>query len=62
MTRRLFVPALLLAGCLTHLPPAGKTHLQIHWQPDYAAAQREAQGTGKPMLVCLIAGEIAGLC
>jgi hypothetical protein len=50
------------AGCITHLPPRTTTHLQIHWQPDYETAQHQAQAAGKPLLVLLVAGEIAGPC
>jgi len=54
--------ALLLTGCLSHLPPAGHAHMQIHWASGYQAAARQAQAEHKPMLVCLVAGEIDGLC
>lgn len=54
--------ALLLSGCLTHLPPAGHTHMQIHWAAGYEAAAREAAAHQKPLLVCLVAGELDGLC
>jgi hypothetical protein len=50
------------AGCITHLPPRTTTHLQVHWQPDYESARRAAERMGKPLLVLLVAGEIAGLC
>ena len=51
-----------VAGCITHLPPRTTTHLGIHWQPDYASAQRAAEAAHKPLLVLLVAGEIAGPC
>ena len=53
---------LLLSGCLSHLPPAGHTHMQVHWAPGYSAAAHEAQARGKPLLICLVAGELDGLC
>ncbi len=53
---------LSLAGCLSHLPVRTTTHLGIHWSPDYASAQREATRLQRPMLVCLIAGQIDGAC
>ena len=54
--------AAFASACITHLPPRTTTHLQIHWQPDYASAQRAAATAGKPLLVLLVAGEIAGPC
>ncbi len=56
------IAALSVAGCITHLPPRGLTHLQIHWQPSYDAALAEAGRAHKPLLVLLIAGELAGPC
>jgi hypothetical protein len=54
---------LFLAGCLTHLPPkAEMCHLGIHWAPDYTSALARAQESGKPILACLVAGKIDGLC
>jgi hypothetical protein len=49
-------------GCITHLPPRTTTHLRIHWQPSFDAARDEAMRAHKPLLVLLIAGEIAGPC
>ncbi len=62
MRSSLALVALTATACLSHLPPAGHKHLAVNWQPSYAAAQAEAQRTGKPMLVCLVAGELDGLC
>jgi hypothetical protein len=56
------LPFLFVTGCLSHLPPRSTAHLQIHWAADFEAAQKEAQATGRPILACLVAGEIAGLC
>ena len=54
--------AVVASGCITHLPPRTTTHLQIRWQPGYEAARAEAMRVQKPLLVLLIAGEIAGPC
>lgn len=62
MTRLSLAPLLFFAGCLTHLPPRGHDYLRVHWARDYASAAREAAGTGQPMLLCLIAGELDGPC
>lgn len=52
-----------LAGCLSHLPPDGDPqHLQIPWSTNFEASQREAQRSGKPMLVCIIAGDLTKRC
>ena len=54
---------LLLAGCLTHLPPPrGHCQLLIHWSPDYAAAAERAQAEHKAILMVLAAGELDGPC
>ncbi len=50
------------AGCITHLLPRTTTHLGIHWQPGWDAARAEAERAHKPLLVLLVAGEIAGPC
>jgi hypothetical protein len=50
-------------GCFpTHIPPAGHQHMQVRWAASYRAAADEAQRTNKPMLVCLVAGEVDGPC
>ena len=53
---------ILLAGCITHLPLRTQDHLRMRWAPSFEAAVAEAQRTGKPILACLIAGQIDGLC
>jgi hypothetical protein len=59
----LAVAAAALTGCLTHLPPkASLEHMQIHWASDFASAQVRAEEEGKPVLACLVAGQIDGLC
>jgi hypothetical protein len=62
MKRVSLLPALALAGCLTHLPPVSQKHLDIHWAASFDAAQVRAVAERKPLLVCLVAGEIAGPC
>ena len=59
---RLAAATLLLAGCITHLPVRTREHLTIPWSRDFAEAQRQAEERNKPILMCLIAGEIAGPC
>lgn len=59
---RLAVATLLLAGCITHLPVRTREHLGIPWARDFADAQQKAQAAGKPILMCLVAGEIDGPC
>jgi hypothetical protein len=54
---------LLASGCFpTHLPPSSHEHMQIHWTAGWKDAAREAAARDKPILVCLVAGEINGLC
>ena len=61
-TAMLSLAALLLSGCLSHLPPRSTTHLQIHWARDFSAAAAEAEESHKPILACLVAGQIDGPC
>ena len=51
-----------VSGCLSHLPVRSTEHLQIHWAANFDAARSEAMARQKPILACLIAGEINGLC
>ena len=63
--RRWLLPivATITAGCLTHLPPrASDAHMQIHWAASYETAQAEAAASHRPLLACLVAGELDGLC
>jgi hypothetical protein len=64
MTRALVavIACTLAAGCLSHMPLDKRTHLQIRWSANWEAAAAEAQRTHKPILACLVAGEIDGLC
>ena len=59
---RLALCALLLAGCITHLPVRTREHLTIHWAHGFDDAQREARALDRPILMCLVAGEIDGPC
>ncbi len=52
----------LAAGCVTHLPPSNIEYLQIHWAPSFEKAQAVARAERKPLLVCLVAGQLAGEC
>ena len=56
------VAVMSLTGCLSHLPPAGHKHMEVRWEANYEAAAARAQREGKPIVACLIAGEIDGLC
>jgi hypothetical protein len=59
----LFFAASLATGCITHLPPPPRMcHMRVHWAQDFAAAQARAQVENKPILACLVAGKIDGLC
>ncbi len=66
MLRSTLVPVaslLVLAGCLTHLPPApNMRHRSIHWAASFEEARALALREGKPLLACLVAGARDGLC
>ena len=51
-----------LAGCLGHLGPRSDEHLAIDWAPGFTEARARAEREGKPLLVVMVAGEIAGEC
>ena len=54
---------LLLTGCLTHMrAPDEARHMEVDWRPDLRSAQSEARQTQKPVLLCMVAGEVDGLC
>ncbi len=61
--RRAWLLLLVLAGCLTHLPPP-RQHLQmlVDWADDFPSAAKESRATGKPLLLVLVAGELDGPC
>lgn len=60
--RLLPVFALLAAGCITHMAPINAKHMKIPWQRDFESARTEAERSGRPMLVTLVAGDLQGLC
>ena len=54
---------LALAGCLAHMPAdADPVHLRIRWRPNFEEAAREAACSNRPLLVCLVAGNILDSC
>ena len=54
---------LLLAGCLAHMPADDDPlHLQAGWRSGFDAAAREAAASGRPLLVCLVAGGLQDSC
>jgi hypothetical protein len=62
MPLRLAFVALLLAGCITHLPPRTREHLTISWARGFDDACRRAASERKPILAILVAGQIDGPC
>jgi len=52
----------LVSGCLTHVPPTSKKHLEIHWHPTFEGTATAARASGRPMLLVMAAGERDGLC
>ena len=64
MTRSLFatLALFLFAGCITHLPPRTTLHRQIRWAANFDAAVAQATREGKPIVACLVAGELDGPC
>ena len=54
---------LLLAGCLTHLPPPpSHCQLRVNWSHDFAQARARATAEDKPIYLVLAAGELDGPC
>ena len=54
---------LVLAGCLAHMPAdADPVHLHIRWRSGLEEAVRQAAESGRPLLVCLVAGGIRNSC
>ena len=55
---------LALAGChLAHMPAdSDPAHLHVHWRSGYESAAREAAESGRPLLVCLVAGDLLDSC
>lgn len=58
-----FLP-LLIAGCsLTHMPPdRDPVHTHIRWHNDFEAAESASKESNRPVLVCLIAGDLVERC
>ncbi len=56
--------AFLVTGCLSHMPTdRDPVHARdIRWSPDFASAQREAAASERPVLVCMIGGDILDQC
>lgn len=59
----------LLSGCVSISNAIGTWpvtdshhHREISWRFDYEAANREAEASGKPVLLILMAGDIDGEC
>jgi hypothetical protein len=52
--------ALLIGGCLPHIPMHTTEHLSIGWRADYDRALVEAKATGRPILVVMASGEKNG--
>lgn len=54
---------LALAGCLAHMPAdKDPVHLHIRWRSDVGEAMRQAVESRRPLLLCLVAGELQDSC
>lgn len=54
---------LALAGCLAHMPAdSDPAHLHIRWRPDFEDAARQAACSRRPLLVCLVGGDLLDSC
>ncbi len=64
MLRRAWALAICvtLSGCITHLAVRTRDHLRIAWADGWNAAQARAESEHKPILMCLVAGQIDGPC
>ena len=51
-----------LSGCITHLGVRTRDHLRIAWSSGWDDAQARAEREHKPILMCLVAGQIDGPC
>lgn len=55
--------ALLLAGCLSHMPRDGDPrHLEIAWARDFEAAKEAARTANQPLLLVMVAGDVLDQC
>src|SRR5438128_552815 len=52
---------LALSGCITHLGVRTREHLRIAWARDWDDAAARARRENKPILMILVAGQLAGL-
>jgi hypothetical protein len=63
---RLCVPllAVVVSGCqLAHMPAdSDPAHLQVQWRSDLARALDDAGETARPILLCLVAGDLTESC
>ena len=63
MRSGLAILPLALAGCLAHMPAdPDPVHLHIRWRPGFEEAARQAGESGRPLLVCLVAGDLRESC
>ena len=63
MRRTFSLAALLLAGCLTHLPPPpSHCQMRVRWAKDFDAAQARAVAEQEPIVAVLAAGALDGPC
>ncbi len=64
--KRLAVCAIALTmiiGCLSHVAPDSQPdHLQLAWAPDFGAAVKRAADEKRPILLCMIAGDVEKRC
>jgi hypothetical protein len=52
-----------LAGCSAYMPTDDDpVHMRIQWRNDFDQARRDAQTSGKPILLVLAAGDLQKVC
>jgi len=63
MRTALAILPMALAGCLAHMPAdSDPRHLHIRWRSDFEEAARQAAESERPLLVCLVAGDLLDSC
>ena len=63
MKLALTVLPLALAGCLAHMPPDKEpAHLRVEWRVGFEEAAREAAALKRPLLLCLVGGDLKDDC